>query len=586
MIDHTSQFFAILTNVGTAKQANADALGIAWKITQMGVGDANRTDPIPDAGQRALINEWRRAPLNALKVDPVNPSIIIAEQVIPADVGGRWIREIGLYDADGDLVAVANCAPSFKPLLSQGSGKTQVVRMNMVVSSAANVELKIDPSVVLATKEFVTEELAKQDFKHSAWVATTANINLAGLQTIDGAAVPAGKRVLVRAQTEARNNGLYLTAVGAWTRTSDANTHDKVTPGMLVLIEQGVLYGDSGWQLLTDGAITLGVTALAFGMAFGRTGIAPGSYRSVTVDQYGRVVSATNPTTVAQYGLTDVYTKSQVFSKGETYARADVFTKDETSRKVADAVAALVSSSPEALDTLSELAAALGNDPNFAASVNNQLASKAPKHSPTLTGIPKAPRPGPADDSEQIPCTAWVWASVRSSVHAAEANKAGMCVHFAMASPPAGYLRRNGAAVSRTTYAALFARIGTIYGAGDGSTTFNLPDSRGSFDRGWDEQRGLDSNRVFGSTQTDQNARHTHSGTTASAGAHAHTLGVNLDRSPAGDGNAVFGDEDYYGKGALSTASAGAHTHAVTIGASGGTEARPHNVAFLPCIRY
>src|SRR5471032_389940 len=155
MIDANSQFFAILTKVGRAKQANADALGLPWKITEMGVGDANDTDPIPNEAQTRLINEWRRRPLNQLRVDPANSAVIIAEQIIPADEGGRWIREIGLYDADGDLVAVANCAPSFKPMLSQGSGRTQVVRMNFIVKGAGNITLKIDPAVVLATREYV-----------------------------------------------------------------------------------------------------------------------------------------------------------------------------------------------------------------------------------------------------------------------------------------------------------------------------------------------------------------------------------------------------------------------------------------------
>jgi len=161
MIDANSQFFAILTNVGMAKQANADALGIPWLITQMGVGDANPNgladppNPVPTAGQTKLINEWRRKPLNQLKIDPVNPAVIIAEQIIPADEGGKWIREIGLYDADGDLVAVANCAPSFKPLLSQGSGRTQIVRMNFIVTSTGNIQLKIDPAIVLASRAYV-----------------------------------------------------------------------------------------------------------------------------------------------------------------------------------------------------------------------------------------------------------------------------------------------------------------------------------------------------------------------------------------------------------------------------------------------
>lgn len=161
MIDANSQFFAILTNVGMAKQANADALGIPWLITQMGVGDANPNgladppNPVPVAGQTKLLNEWRRKPLNQLKIDPVNPAVIIAEQIIPADEGGKWIREIGLYDADGDLVAVANCAPSFKPLLSQGSGRTQIVRMNFIVTSTGNIQLKIDPAIVLASRAYV-----------------------------------------------------------------------------------------------------------------------------------------------------------------------------------------------------------------------------------------------------------------------------------------------------------------------------------------------------------------------------------------------------------------------------------------------
>ena len=161
MIDANSQFIAILTNVGMAKQANSDALGIPWLITQMGVGDANPNgladppNPVPSVVQTKLINEWRRKPLNQLKIDPVNPAVIIAEQIIPADEGGKWIREIGLYDADGDLVAVANCAPSFKPLLSQGSGRTQIVRMNFIVTSTGNIQLKIDPAIVLASRAYV-----------------------------------------------------------------------------------------------------------------------------------------------------------------------------------------------------------------------------------------------------------------------------------------------------------------------------------------------------------------------------------------------------------------------------------------------
>ena len=315
MIDANSQFFAILTNVGMAKQANADALGIPWRITEMGVGDANGTDPVPSAAQTKLINEWRRRPLNQLKIDPNNPAVIIAEQIIPADEGGKWIREIGLYDADGDLVAVANCAPSFKPILSQGSGRTQIVRMNFIVSSTGNITLKIDPSVVLATREYVdvsiVEALAKLDFKHSALVATTANIVLSDIQTIDGVLLPADARVLVKNQTVAKDNGLYVVpAAGAWKRSWDADNSLEVTPGLFISVEKGTVNGDSVWQLVTDGPIVLGTTDLLFEMAVGRSGISAGSYASVTVDKYGRVVAGTNPTTLAGHGILDAYTKA------------------------------------------------------------------------------------------------------------------------------------------------------------------------------------------------------------------------------------------------------------------------------------
>lgn len=268
MIDANSQFFAILTNVGMAKQANADALGIPWKFTQMGVGDANNTDPIPSATQTQLINEWRRRPLNQVRVDPVNPAVIIAEQIIPADEGGHWIREIGLYDADGDLVAVANCAPSFKPMLSQGSGRTQVVRMNFIVASTGNITLKIDPAVVLATREYVDtrimEELYKLDNKQSVRVATTDNIVRSGLLTIDGILLSAGDRVLVKNQIASKDNGLYIAAVGAWPRALDADSNAEVTSALLVSVEQGTAQADTRWQLVTDGAIVLGTTTLTF----------------------------------------------------------------------------------------------------------------------------------------------------------------------------------------------------------------------------------------------------------------------------------------------------------------------------------
>ncbi|WNK39174.1 phage tail protein [Pantoea agglomerans] len=153
----TTKYFALLTNQGAAKLANAAALGTKVNIASMGVGDGAGTLPTPDAAQTKLIGEKRRAQLNSLTVDAANSSQIIAEQIIPESVGGFWIREIGLYDADGVLIAVANCPETYKPQLAEGSGRMQTVRMILIVNSTAAVTLKIDPSVVLATRKYVDD---------------------------------------------------------------------------------------------------------------------------------------------------------------------------------------------------------------------------------------------------------------------------------------------------------------------------------------------------------------------------------------------------------------------------------------------
>ena len=150
-----TKYFALLTNIGAAKLAKATALGAKVEITQMAVGDGNGALPTPNPAQTALTHEQRRAQLNMLTIDPVNTNQIIAEQVIPEDVGGWWIREVGLFDKDGDMIAVANCAETYKPQLQEGSGRVQVIRVILIVSSTEAVTLKIDPAVVLATRKYV-----------------------------------------------------------------------------------------------------------------------------------------------------------------------------------------------------------------------------------------------------------------------------------------------------------------------------------------------------------------------------------------------------------------------------------------------
>jgi phage-related tail fiber protein len=161
----------------------------------------------------------------------------------------------------------------------------------------------------------------------------------------------------------------------------------------------------------------------------------------------------------------------------------------------------------------------------------------------------------------------------------------GMVAFFCQLAAPTGWLKANGAEVSRTAYAELFAALGTTYGAGNGFDTFNLPDLRGEFIRGLDDGRGVDAGRGLGSGQNDQNKAHTHAGSTGSAGAHSHSFSYAATQYSGAPG-AATGNGFTNRQLSSSTSSAGGHSHTVAIENSGGNEARPRNVALLPCIKY
>ena len=204
----------------------------------------------------------------------------------------------------------------------------------------------------------------------------------------------------------------------------------------------------------------------------------------------------------------------------------------------------------------------------------------APLSSPVLTDTPTAPTASTGTRSTQLATTAFVGAESQI------AAPVGSVYTFAGATVPTGWLKCNGALLSRTTYASLFAVIGTTYGAGDGSTTFALPDLRGEFVRGADDGRGVDAGRVLGSAQAGQNASHTHTASTSPAGGHSHVF-ENLARMPDQDrgiGNASLWSID--STVTQTTSAVGDHIHAVTVNADGGNESRPRNVAMHYIIKY
>lgn len=264
-----ADYYTLLTNAGIAYENACKAAGAAIKLTQMSVGDGNGAVYNPAATATALKREVWRGPLNALFQDESNPSWLLAEVTIPPEVGGWYVREAGLWTDTGILYAIVKYPESFKPVLaSSGSGKEFYIRSIFETSNASEVTLLIDDTIVKATRAWVTsyvaDELAKLDRKQSVRVATTANVVLSGAQSIDGIAVVAGDRVLVKSQALAKDNGIYVVANGAWARAKDADASVEVTSGLIVSVEQGTTLADTIWQLITDGTIVLGTTALTF----------------------------------------------------------------------------------------------------------------------------------------------------------------------------------------------------------------------------------------------------------------------------------------------------------------------------------
>ncbi|HIH3618805.1 TPA: tail fiber protein [Escherichia coli] len=160
----STKFRTVITTAGAAKLAAATAPGgRKVNITTMAVRDGGGKLPVPDAGQTGLIHEvWRHA-LNKISQDKRNSNYIIAELVIPPEVGGFWMRELGLYDDAGTLIAVANMAESYKPALAEGSGRSQTCRMVIIVSSVASVALTIDTTTVMATQDYVDDKIAEHE---------------------------------------------------------------------------------------------------------------------------------------------------------------------------------------------------------------------------------------------------------------------------------------------------------------------------------------------------------------------------------------------------------------------------------------
>jgi phage-related tail fiber protein len=438
----------IHTTVGLALMAEAEATGTQIRLTHVAVGDGNGNPITPSEGMTQLVRERYRATVNRVWQDPDTYNKFSAEIIIPATVGGFTLREVGVFDSNGNLFVVGNLPDTYKPTDTDGAYSDTVIRVDFMVTNASVVQIMVDPNVVVATHQ---------------WVMNTITVC---------ALLPGG------------------------------------TTGQ-ILAKKSNACGDIEWKDPTDVNITVNSIEETQTLAAAQT----------QVDW-----AVVNNTGLA------------VYVEG-VRLRADEFTKDPmintriTLTQTYPAGAKIVGTQNEPAGTLP--------DPL----VKSQNLNDVPNKQTARTNL-----------------------DVFSKSETRQMAPPGLVAHFARSTAPAGWLKANGAAVSRIAYADLFAAIGTIFGAGDGFNTFNLPNLRGEFLRGWDDGRNADPGRVFGSAQADAIRAHNHNVPAWKA----------TQPDPTGGPSAVGAD----------SGGGGSEQDDIVTRTTGSAETRPRNVALLACIKF
>ncbi|EPK1685593.1 phage tail protein [Klebsiella aerogenes] len=426
-----TKYYAVLTNVGAAKLANATALGAQVEITQMAVGDGNGALPTPNPTQTALVHELRREQLNTLSIDPNNANQIIAEQVIPEDVGGWWIREIGLFDKDGDMIAVANCAETYKPQLQEGSGRVQIVRMILIVSSAAAITLKIDPSVVLATREYVDDAIEAHAKSRNHPDATTKEKGLVQLSS-----APDSDSETVAATPK---------AVKAVKEVADAavKSVNSKKPDIAGNVKLGTAANmDTG----TSGAK---IPLLNTANTWSQPQIINNASLTITADSAVAHLQSSGGNSVLFFENADGSERAAIYSGVNTATISSLYFRAKTTAGVSAGQMELKS------------------DGSLAVPGNT-----------TVRGMVKPTNYSNFDDryllrSQDLPV--------------------GIPLPWSTATAPDGWLKCNGATFDKAKYPGLASAF----------PSGKLPDLRGEFIRGWDDGRGVDSDRVLLEPQGD-----------------------------------------------------------------------------------
>ncbi|EFJ3984462.1 phage tail protein [Escherichia coli] len=378
----TRKFKTVITDTGAKKLAQAAAPdGKPVRLTHMAVGDGGGTLPTPDSKQTRLVHEVWRHTVNRVILDATHQNRIIAELVIPPETGGFWIREIGVFDEHDDLIAVGNTAESYKPAVAEGSGRAQTFRTILTVSSTATVALTVDNTMVMATVDYVDDKLKEheQSRRHPE-----ASLTAKGFVQLSSATNSVSE---TQAATPKAVKAAYDLANGKYT-AQDASTTRK---GLVQL--SSATNSTSETQAATPKAVKA-----AYDLANAKYTAQDATTAQKGIVQLSSATNSTSETLAAtskavKAVMDETNKKAPLNSPALTGTPTTPTARQGTNNTqiastafVMAAIAALVDSSPDALNTLNELAAALGNDPNFATTMTNALAGKQPKDA-TLTAL-------------------------------------------------------------------------------------------------------------------------------------------------------------------------------------------------------
>ncbi|WP_272569576.1 phage tail-collar fiber domain-containing protein [Providencia sp. PROV255] len=551
------KYFALLTKLGENLLAQATALGTKLELTHMAVGDGGGKLPTPDTNQTKLIAEKRRAAINTLFIDDNNKNQIVAEQIIPEKEGGWWIREIGLFDKAGNLVAVANCPETYKPQLAEGSGRTQSIRMVLIVSHTESVTLKIDPSVVLATREYVNTEITVLDKKIDALSAQTKldltkkfdKANISDVKGNDTAKVPS-LHLFTGEISKLQPKGDYAPAGYSYSKSeSDAQyaTNTALTNGLGEKLDKegGTISGALavlGTLSSSGGYITSQISGGTAIQLDNRGSVATIRSRSKDNIWYNHVIPESNGTLVqvGDFGVGSQSLYANIDNTRPYITGFRTFDASLTNTINKNLIGFCLSWAANGAGRANKVLACEGGN---AAYPNWYSLSYTSNESVPFTQMFYTTANTQADHNGNVKIPGYL---ERSDY------PVGCPIPWPQAASPAGYLICNGQSFNKTTYPLLAKAYPTGV----------LPDLRGEFLRGLDAGRGIDVGRTFLSSQLDENKEHNHN--------------IVLKR---GSGN---GSNDTH---AIRTLATNVSDATYTTENSGGKESRPRNIAFLYIVR-